>query len=331
MLPRAFDPHIFLPDFTYKDISHQPLNIFNPGAGLYKKKQVSTKKTKESKGKVAETPHYYNLIDGTYTKKDHKKEAFAYLKPVPIIKLNKKEVSYTRTINNVLSFSPTSQGVFKATDAMLGLVIGFVLFFLYLRTVFGKQIKQIYSSAYNRVKAVNVFEERGIITGRVSFLLNIFYFFVLGLLGMHIMDFTGYMIQGVNQLGLFFILTSLFLSVYLLKYLFGRILGYLLNFGEYTVAYFFHTFIFNKTYAIFVFPFLLIIPYIDNEWALLLLKGSIILYGILYILRTFRIFLLSLQNNVSIFYLFLYLCALEIVPILVIVKLTLEWLKLPVF
>lgn len=329
--PKALDPHIFLPDFTYKDISQPSLNIFNPEAGVYKKKEKLTQKTKENNAKIAQAPHYYNVIEGTYTKKDFKKEAFANLKPVPIVKLNKKEVSYTKEVNNMLNYSPTSQGLFKASDSMLGLVIGFVLFFLYLRTVFGKQIKQFYSSAFNRVKAVNVFEERGIITGRVSFILNIFYFFVLGLLGMHIMDFTGFIIRGVNPLGLFFILTSLFLAVYILKYLFGIILGYLLDFSEYTSAYFFHAFIFNKTYAIFIFPFLLVIPYVDNEWALLLLRGSIIIYGIFYVLRTFRIFILSIQINLSVFYLFLYLCALEIVPILVIVKVTSEWLKLPVF
>jgi hypothetical protein len=329
--PKTFDSHIFLPNYTHKDLTHRSLNIFNPEAGFYKKKELQVKTVKVNKSKVVESPHYYSVIDGTYVKKKQNNEAFANLKPVPIVNLDKKEESYTKTINSVLSYSPSSQGVFKATDSMLGLVIGFILFFLYLRTIFGKQIKLFYSSAFNRVRAVNVFEERGIITGRVSFILNIFYFLVLGLLGMHIMDYTGIIIRGVNPLGLFFILTSLFLSLYILKYLVGRILGHLLKFNDHTLAYFFHTFIFNKTYALFIFPLLLVIPYINNEWALLVLKGSLILYGVIYILRTFRILILSVQINVSIFYLFLYLCALEIVPILVIVKLASEWLQLPVF
>lgn len=329
--PKAFDSHIFLPEYTYKDLSRQSISIVNPEAGFYKKKTEKKIVKLESKSQASNKPHYYSLLDATYKVKKETKEAFGELKPVPIIKLNKKEVSYTQTINGVISYSPASNGVFKATDSMLGLVIGFVLFFLYLRTVFGKQIKQFYTSAFNRVRAVNVFEERGIITGRVSFVLNIFYFFVFGLLGMHVMDYTGYVIRGVNPLGLFFIITAGIISLYIVKYIFGRILGHLLKFNEYTIAYFFHSFIFNKTYAIFIFPVLLIIPYIDNEWALLLLKGSVILYGIFYVLRTLRILLLSIQINISIFYLFLYLCALEIVPILVIVKIASEWLHLPVF
>jgi hypothetical protein len=329
--PKAFNPHIFLPDYTYLRIENQSLNIFNQEAYFYKENHKKITNKVSHKKSTNESPHYYNLIDGTINLKEKKKGKFEELTPVPIVKLNKQEVSYTQTINKIISNSPTSKGFFTAPDAMLGLVIGFVIFFLYLRTIFGKQIKLFYKSAFNRVRAVNVFEESGIITGRVSFVLNLFYFFVLGLLGMHIMDYTGYLIRGVNAISLFFILSGLIIGAYILKYIFGRLLGYLLKFSEITVAYFFHTFIFNKTYAIFIFPVLLVIPYIDNFWALKLLEGSIILYGIFYILRTFRILILSTQINISIFYLFLYLCALEIIPILVVLKLASDWLKVPVF
>jgi hypothetical protein len=50
-----------------------------------------------------------------------------------------------------------------------------------------------------------------------------------------------------------------------------------------------------------------------------ILSGIIIL-GLMYLLSVIRLFLIFLNRNISIFYLILYLCALEILPVLVAVK-----------
>jgi hypothetical protein len=42
--------------------------------------------------------------------------------------------------------------------------------------------------------------------------------------------------------------------------------------------------------------------------------------AILYLIRVIRLFIIFLNSNISIFYLILYLCALEILPVLIIIK-----------
>jgi hypothetical protein len=51
-----------------------------------------------------------------------------------------------------------------------------------------------------------------------------------------------------------------------------------------------------------------------------LILSGIIVIGLLYLIRIIRLFIIFLNRNISIFYLILYLCALEILPVLIIVK-----------
>jgi hypothetical protein len=47
--------------------------------------------------------------------------------------------------------------------------------------------------------------------------------------------------------------------------------------------------------------------------------GAIVL-AVMYFLRIFRLFIIFINRNISIFYLILYLCALEILPVLISIK-----------
>jgi hypothetical protein len=47
---------------------------------------------------------------------------------------------------------------------------------------------------------------------------------------------------------------------------------------------------------------------------------GIIILAFLYLIRIFRLLIIFLNRNISIFYLILYLCALEILPVLIVVK-----------
>ena len=51
-----------------------------------------------------------------------------------------------------------------------------------------------------------------------------------------------------------------------------------------------------------------------------LIVSGIIIAGLIYLIRVIRLLIIFLNRNISIFYLILYLCALEILPVLIIVK-----------
>lgn len=52
----------------------------------------------------------------------------------------------------------------------------------------------------------------------------------------------------------------------------------------------------------------------------ILLGAGIVISLIFYLLRTFRLFLIFIKRNISVLYLILYLCALEILPVLILIR-----------
>ena len=52
----------------------------------------------------------------------------------------------------------------------------------------------------------------------------------------------------------------------------------------------------------------------------LLISAGAIVISVHYLIRVFRLFLIFIKRNISIFYLILYLCALEILPVLIVFR-----------
>ncbi len=64
-----------------------------------------------------------------------------------------------------------------------------------------------------------------------------------------------------------------------------------------------------------LFPALLVITYANNINEDLYYKGIIVFIGIFLVYRTIKMFILMMNRGLSMMYLFLYLCALEIIPL----------------
>lgn len=119
-----------------------------------------------------------------------------------------------------------------------------------------------------------------------------------------------------------YILIVFWVSLYYsLRYLIGLLLAFLFNFkNEYSVVAFYKMSYFNNL-ILWILPFLIITVYIDTYHKLLLnITASLIV--ILLLLR----YSLILMNNKklifsNLFYFILYICALEIAPLIIILKL----------
>jgi len=72
--------------------------------------------------------------------------------------------------------------------------------------------------------------------------------------------------------------------------------------------------------ALFLFVLVILISYTVILPVKTLIISGLILAGIVYLLRLLRLIVIFMTNNISIFYLILYLCALEILPVLISLK-----------
>jgi hypothetical protein len=117
--------------------------------------------------------------------------------------------------------------------------------------------------------------------------------------------------------------------VYLAKFSLLKLCGWIFNIGNATDAYIFVVFLVNKMTGILLLPFLIILAFSAdpaiNEFSAAL---SLTMLGILLIYRFINGFR-HLRNEIklSIFHFFIYLCAFEIVPVVLIYKVLLAYLE----
>jgi len=72
--------------------------------------------------------------------------------------------------------------------------------------------------------------------------------------------------------------------------------------------------------ALFLFAFIILMSYTPVLSAKISITAGTIVFGTMYIIRVLRLLMIFMNRNISIFYLILYLCALEILPVLISVK-----------
>jgi hypothetical protein len=104
------------------------------------------------------------------------------------------------------------------------------------------------------------------------------------------------------------------------KYITTHTLSFIIGEFDLGKEYFFNIFIFNQMAGVVLFPIVLCILFSKLTPELFLYPG-IVICAAFFLLRLFRGFVIStLEQNVGVLYIFLYLCGLEILPLLVLIK-----------
>lgn len=121
---------------------------------------------------------------------------------------------------------------------------------------------------------------------------------------------------------LFAIFTVCVLLLYLLKKLTFYTLASIFDRIKYARECVFTVYLFNHALGVCLFPIVLLLAYVNPtvmQPKTLLIIGYVVV-GIIYLLRLYREFQISAKNSISFIYIFLYFCALEILPLFVIAK-----------
>ncbi len=93
-------------------------------------------------------------------------------------------------------------------------------------------------------------------------------------------------------------------------------------FGSTKIAseFIFYFFSLLQVSALFYLVLSVLMIFIDKDSEFIFIYGSIFITAIIYFIKLIRIFIIFFSNRFSLYYLILYLCALEIIPVLLLVK-----------
>ena len=206
--------------------------------------------------------------------------------------------------------------VFLYLFALLG-------FFAWIRVYYGNIFSQTVQASTNFQVAVRMFKDKSTLQNQLDNILYAFYFLSLAYFLFFMedrLDLAPYKIHGVL---LYLFNLVLLAGIFMARVVLMNLLGSLFNRLELFREYLYHTFIFNKLLGISTLSLMLFVVYtrgVLQEAFFWITTATIVT---VLIMRLIRGVTFSFRKDISIFYMFLYLCALELVPL----ALLFRWLK----
>jgi hypothetical protein len=209
---------------------------------------------------------------------------------------------------------------FQGKEILFYGLIGLLMAFAFLRQAFPKYFNDLFRLFFRTTLKQKQVREQLMQTPVPSLLLNVFFVVSGGLyIDILLQHFDS---APIDNFWLLFLYCALGLSIiYTIKFLGLKISGWLFNMKEGGDTYIFVVFIINKVIGIFLLPFLVLLSFMEGNVYTVAMVLSWCGIGVLLIYR-FLLTYTSVRNQVRFnpFHFFLYLCAFEIAPLLLIYK-----------
>ncbi len=211
-----------------------------------------------------------------------------------------------------------------------------ILLFLYILFVWmyvsnykklGQIIKGFYFSRY----ANQLSRDELAIGNRVSVFLSVFFVFTLTLFIGRILSYYGYhpSFLGKSSLPVVSLVTALFIILaYCIKFATIKLFGFIFNLQKEASDYMLTIFLFCNALGLFMLPVVIGITFVKQVSPQVFIYSGMGIIALFLFVRIIRGLIRGLYSSeISKIYLFLYLCALEILPFIILVKLFILYVK----
>jgi hypothetical protein len=215
----------------------------------------------------------------------------------------------------------------NSKDSLFYLIVAILFYFALIRIFFEKYFNNLMTLFFRVSLRQQQIREQVLQTPLPSLLLNILFVISAGLFACYLFHYSP-MGAGISFWILYLNCMVLLGTIYLVKFLVLKFIGWVFSISRATDIYIFIVFLVNKMLGIFLLPFLIIITFSGAEMREIFITISLVMIFVLWsyrILASYR----PVRNEIKLtpFYFFLYLCAFEIAPLLLIYKVLLTYLE----
>jgi|SRR5665648_120870 len=153
-----------------------------------------------------------------------------------------------------------------------------------------------------------------------STIINLISFLNIGLFAYFAAYYYDFIPSGISGITFWLISLGIIIPAVTLRHIVCLIAGNISAEKEAFSEYMFCIYQYYRNSALFLFVFVILISYTSFFPEAVSIISGVIVLGIMYLIRIIKLIIIFLNHNISIFYLILYLCALEILPVLISVK-----------
>jgi hypothetical protein len=213
-------------------------------------------------------------------------------------------------------------------DYLFYLMLVLLLYFGLVKVLFEKYINSIFQLFFRASLRKQQLREQLLQSPLPSLLLNILFIVSAGLYASFLINLY-HTIEQIEFPVLFALCSISIVILYVVKVVLLKLAGWIFNLSNATDVYIFIVFLVNKMIGILLLPFLIILSFSTNyNMNVIAVTISLLMVGILFLYR----FITGYQNirneiKLSIFHFFIYLCAFEITPVVLIYKVLLAYLE----
>ena len=231
------------------------------------------------------------------------------------------KINTTNKQKQTLPLAEKTHGlVFKETDILLLVSLILISGLAYIRISTKNYIKKLIASVFSFVYSRTLYNEHTKLLWIKDFVLLVVFYAGAGILATQILkDF--YPESNKTGIDLYYLTPIIILGINLIYQFVVKIIGVLSGTSKLVSEYLFY---FNNSLKFLgVFNLVVIFPLIfgPQESKIYIIYFIFFTYITTYLLRVYKILLDFLSNRFSLFYYILYFCALEIVPIMMLIKL----------
>lgn len=210
-------------------------------------------------------------------------------------------------------------------ETLFYLLLGFVFFFALIKAGFGKYVNDLFTLFFKGTLRQHQLREQLLQSPLPSLLLNLLFLLSFSFYGALLARQQGW-VPAIGFWRLWLYLLVILFLIYIGKFLVIKTLGWMLRITRATDIYLFVVFMANKMIGIFLLPILFMLAFPAPGWNQAVLVLSVFL---LFLLLGYR-FLLSFrlvrsEIKLNLFHFFIYICAFEIAPLLLIYKVLLTF------
>jgi hypothetical protein len=187
----------------------------------------------------------------------------------------------------------------------------------FIKAFSSSRFNQIIKSIFSFHAAEEVVREEKVFFHRVNLSLFLLYTISILLLIVSILIFN----FSTEISGGFYIKIALFIVVaYIVKFTSTLVVSAVFSRTDLSETYTYNTLIFNYLFGVVLLPCLAFIYFSNIPFEAILNYVIIPCFAFTFIFRIFRLFMIGIQNNFFVLYIILYICTLEILPLVVLSK-----------
>lgn len=191
--------------------------------------------------------------------------------------------------------------------------------FASVRTSWNKYVVNLFHSVVNYATSVRMFQEKNTSVLQGAFQLDVLFYLVFSAFVFQLLVFF-HIDLPFRNVNLFLFSIGLISVYFLIKKLIYRFFGFLIEKNSETGEYLFNMNNFTRVAGIALFPVVTVIAFYPFGNPAVPVSAGLILMAAIYFLLIIRGFVILLKKQFSIFYLFLYFCTLEFLPLVLLYK-----------